>query len=222
MTMAGWLVSVRRGLFLVLQLETDTQVTVDDPWILAALAFSPCYIGGWTAAEHWGLTEQIFRSTLVVTAGALRSTSVTLLGSEFRTVRTSKLRVSSVPSLWRGAVRVAVSDRERTLADGLSNPAWVGGVRHLAEMLAAYRRSEHWSPTKLLAALAVHSRGAAYKRLGYLAEKVLHADPAILANANAHQSAGIIALDPQVKAAGKILKRWGLRINVTISAEDAS
>jgi hypothetical protein len=27
----------------------------------------PCYIGGWSAAEHWGLTEQIFRSLCVMT-----------------------------------------------------------------------------------------------------------------------------------------------------------
>jgi hypothetical protein len=31
-------------------------------WLVAHKLFSPCYIGGWIAAHHWGLTEQIFNS----------------------------------------------------------------------------------------------------------------------------------------------------------------
>lgn len=66
---AGWLRRVWRGLYLVLPLEaqSDRAITVEDPWILADELFSPCYIGGWSAAQHWGLTEQIFRSVFVVT-----------------------------------------------------------------------------------------------------------------------------------------------------------
>lgn len=203
-------------------LDAEGLTTVDDPWILASQAFAPCYIGGWTAAEHWGLTEQIFRSTFVVTAGAARTTSMTLLGSEFRIVRASKDRVESVMSTWRGSVRVAVSDRERTLADGLANPDWVGGVRHLVEMLATHRRSEQWSPPKLLSALATHPKGAAYKRLGYLVENVLGGDDALVEAALDRKSAGVIRLDPEVKAPGKIVTRWGLRLNVTLPAQDAS
>lgn len=65
----GWPRRVRRGLYLVLPLEaqSDRAITVEDPWILADELFSPCYIGGWSAAQHWGLTEQIFRSVFVVT-----------------------------------------------------------------------------------------------------------------------------------------------------------
>lgn len=219
---AGWLAAIRRGLFYVLPLEAGKLTTVDDPWVLASQAFAPCYIGGWTAAEHWGLTEQIFRSTFVVTAGAARTTSMTLIGSEFRLVRASKDRVESVLPTWRGSVRVAVSDRERTLADGLANPVWVGGVRHLVEMLSTYKRSEQWSPTKLLSALAAHPKGAAYKRLGYLVENALGGEDALVKAALEHKSTGVIRLDPQVKATGKIITRWGLRLNVTLPAQDAS
>jgi predicted transcriptional regulator of viral defense system len=219
---AGWLAVIRRGFFYVLPLEAGTLTTVEDPWVLASQAFSPCYIGGWTAAEHWSLTEQLFRSTFVVTAGAARTTSVTLIGSEFRIVRASKARVASVVPSWRGTARVAVSDRERTLADGLANPEWVGGVRHLVEMLSTYKRSEHWHPKKLLAALASHPKGAAYKRLGYLVETVLGGDDTVVREALAHRSSGVIQLDPQVKAVGKILTRWGLRLNVALPSQDAS
>src|SRR6266498_2492698 len=88
-----WVLPVKRGLFFVLPLEASVSTTIDDPWVLAAAAFSPCYIGGWSAAEHWGLTEQIFRSTFVVTASSVRKASITLLGAEFRTVRSTRARV---------------------------------------------------------------------------------------------------------------------------------
>src|SRR5437899_2338934 len=70
----GWLARARRGMYLVLPLEVGPgqRTVAEDPWVLAREAFSPCYIGGWSAAEHWGLTEQIFRSTLVVTARPTR------------------------------------------------------------------------------------------------------------------------------------------------------
>jgi|GEM_PF-6032200 len=40
----------------------------DEPWAVAQKLFVPCYVGGWSAAEYWDFTEQIFNSTLVVLA----------------------------------------------------------------------------------------------------------------------------------------------------------
>jgi len=58
----GWLSRVRRGLYVPVPLETRTgDVALEDPWLVAERLFAPCYIGGWSAAEHWDLTEQIFR-----------------------------------------------------------------------------------------------------------------------------------------------------------------
>src|SRR5215468_882578 len=60
----GWVARVRRGLYLLLPLEAAGAATmaIEDPWVLAEVTLAPCYVGGWSAAEHWGLTEQIFRS----------------------------------------------------------------------------------------------------------------------------------------------------------------
>ena len=61
----GWLQRVRRGIYVAVPLESqraDSQP--EDSWIIAEAAFSPCYISGWSAAEHWGLTEQVFRTVL--------------------------------------------------------------------------------------------------------------------------------------------------------------
>ena len=34
--------------------------SLEDPLVIAEKLFSPCYVGGWSAAEYWGITEQIF------------------------------------------------------------------------------------------------------------------------------------------------------------------
>jgi hypothetical protein len=51
---------------------------------------SPCYIGGWSACAHWGLTEQVFRTLLVVTARRVRHRDVEIQGLPLHlTVRAS-------------------------------------------------------------------------------------------------------------------------------------
>lgn len=219
----GWLARVRRGLYLVVPLEADHEkATVDDPWVLARELFSPCYIGGWTAAEHWGLTEQLFRSTFVVTAASVRSSSPSFLGSEFRLVRATGSRVTSVPPIWRGPEKVAVSDRERTIADALAAPGWVGGVRHLAEILRTYRSSAEWSAERLVARVAETGSGAALKRLGYLTETLLGGDSLIVERALAGRTSGLIRLDPGISGRGRLSTRWRLWKNVDLDAGETS
>lgn len=218
----GWLVRVRRGLYLVLPLEAGRDGgAVEDPWILARELFAPCYIGGWTAAEHWGFTEQLFRSTFVVTAAAIRHAKETFLGAEFHLVRAKRSRVGNVRPIWRGRERIAVSDRERTIADALASPSWVGGIRHLAEILRSYRSSKEWNPNRLIERVGEVDSGAAFKRLGYLAETVLSAESVLVDAALARRSAGVVKLDPAIEGRGRLTKRWGLWLNARLEAPPA-
>ena len=216
---AGWIARARRGLYLILPLEAtgSNATTIEDPWVLAEVLLSPCYIGGWSAAEHWGLTEQIFRSTFVATAGGARSKSRTLLGTELHIVRVSRRRINVGAYVWLGPLRVPVSDRERTIADALVNPAWVGGVRHLVEILATYRRGPDWNPSKLLARMKELGRGSAYKRLGFLAEQVLDEELALIAECDRAKTSGVIKLDPAVPSRGHLVRKWGLWANIDLT-----
>jgi predicted transcriptional regulator of viral defense system len=217
LTRAGWLKRLRRGLYLVLPLEAEARTggVVEDPWILATKLFGPCYIGGWSAAEHWGLTEQIFRPVFVVSASHRRRSKVELGEIEFHVVVTSPKRVESVKPIWRGRERVAVSSPERTIADALVTPSWVGGIRHLAEMLTSYRR-ESWNPDGLLSELAALGVGAAFKRLGYLVETLGLKTPKVVALAAKRRTSGNVKLDPSIRARGRLLKRWGLWVNAGV------
>src|SRR5712691_11340985 len=118
---SGWLARARRGIYLVLPIEAKPgNVRIaDDAWVLAAELFAPCYIGGWTAAGHWGLTEQLFRSTFVASSAPRRRQRENRLSTEFHIVRVRADRMKGASSVWRGDRRVAVSDRERTIVDAL-------------------------------------------------------------------------------------------------------
>jgi predicted transcriptional regulator of viral defense system len=63
--------------------------------------------------------------------------------------------------------------------------------------------------------------GAAFKRLGYLAETVLSAEPALVDASLARRSAGVVKLDPAVAGRGRLTKRWGLWLNVRVDASIA-
>ena len=213
----GWLSRVRRGLYLILPLETGQEGTaIEDPWILADELYSPCYIGGWTAAEHWGLTDQLFRETFVVTSANFRRSPEVLLGAEFHLTHGTHERVSQVGQVWRGGERISVSDRERTIADALANPNWVGGVRQLIEILCTHRESEQWNAKRLLERVGEVGSGAAFKRLGYLIDTVLKPDPHIVNEAYARRTSGIVKLDPAIHERGPISTRWGLSVNVAL------
>ena len=215
----GWVARLRRGLYLVLRLEwtPGVPVIVEDPWVLARVAFAPCYVGGWSAAEHWGLTEQVFHGTFVATARTVRRTTERILGLESHLARVSPNRLSGATMVWRGSERVPVSDREKTIADALTSPDWVGGVRHLAEILITYRESPEWNPILLLRRVRELPGRAAFKRLGFLAEALLPEDRAIVKAAQAERSAGVVRLQPASRSRGKLNKRWGLWVNVSLA-----
>jgi predicted transcriptional regulator of viral defense system len=227
----GWLRRVRRGTYQIAALEasSSTVAPYEDPWTLAGAVFAPCYIGGWSAAEHWGLTEQLFRETFVVTAASVRSTHTTVGGLAFRLARVSRGRAVGDATVWRRTAQVTCSSPERTLIDGGNSPAWIGGVRHLAEVVARY--AEH--PSRDLKALAQslkeYGRGSGAKRLGFLAERLVDGEHDeqvretllfIRDVAVEHRTAGVVKLDPGVRSRGHMNTAWGLWVNAEVVRRD--
>jgi predicted transcriptional regulator of viral defense system len=90
-------------------------------------------------------------------------------------------------------------------------------MRHLTDTLKAYRDSGRGSAHKLEAELTKHANGAAWKRAGFLAERLWPEAEGMVEAALAHRSHGVIKLDPAVRSRGKMSRRWGLWINVSVS-----
>jgi predicted transcriptional regulator of viral defense system len=215
----GWIRRARRGLYLVLPLEADPAPAagVEDAWLLAQEAFAPCYIGGWSAGRHWRLTSFDDPRVFVVSAASLRASAATLMGVEFRLAHAPAKRIGWAEPVASGRQKVLISGRELTLSDALAVPAWMGGVTNLAQALLAYRASDAWNPKALLERLGERWSGAAFKRLGWLAERLLPDEKELIDACLARRTSGVIALDPSAKGPGRIQKRWGLRINAEVS-----
>ncbi len=214
---SGWIKRVKRGIYYILPIESNNIVdpSVDDPWILAKELFSPCYIGGWSAAEHWGLTEQIYNSVFVVTAGNIRKKSDEILGTKFNVVRTKSINSLGLVSVWRGQEQVLVSDKEKTIADILSNPDWIGGGRVLLEILKSYIEDDKEDFDKIVSMLNELGNGAACKRLGYFLEKLFPNKGNIIKKLYMKKTKGLIKLDPSIDNKGKLNTRWGIWINIS-------
>ena len=140
----GWLSRIRRGVYTTVPLgATDPSAWREDAWVVAARLFAPCYIGGWSASEHWSLTEQVFRTVVVMTARPVRLSSVDVQDQPFRLKHISRRKLFGSSTEWRGRVRINVSDPSRTIVDILDDPAIGGGMRHGQVIGSTNAKGEH-------------------------------------------------------------------------------
>ena len=217
----GWLDRVRRGLYLPVPLDSHRSGRAHmDPWVVGSSVFEPAYIAGWSAAEHWDLTEQIFRSVLMATAQRPRDRHPTVGGTRFilHTVPSSK-HVGLVPA-WRGGSRVQITDPAKTIVDVLSDPRWGGGIRLVSEMLDEYLDRDDRDDNKVVEYGDLVGNGAMFKRLGYLLERADLPATGFVDACRARRTSGINDLDPSVNAGGPILSAWGIRLNVDLDRTD--
>jgi predicted transcriptional regulator of viral defense system len=207
---AGWLSRVRRGLYVPVPLESRTSdVPLEDAWVIAAQLYGPCYIGGWSAAEYWDLTEQIFRTVVVMTVQRPRDRSPTIKQTDFLLRSVQEKALFGLKSVWRGQVKVDVSDPTRTMLDMLSDPQLGGGIRSTVDMLKNYLKSEKKDLALLLEYTSRLGNGAVFKRLGFLLEKFSPDDQEAIARCRERLTTGNAKLDPALET-DKLVTRWRL------------
>ena len=161
----GWLRRVGHGIYVPVPLDSLESVHVlDDPWILVPSLYAPAYIGGRTAAQHWDLTEQIFRDIVVLTAQPVRKKSQIRHGAPFSLKHINASKIFGIRTLWRGRSRIAVSDLHRTIVDILDDPKLGGGIQHVAECLTIYLFHAERDDGKILAYGDRLGNGAVFKR----------------------------------------------------------
>jgi predicted transcriptional regulator of viral defense system len=217
----GWLARVRRGVYVTVPLSASTpDEWRADLWRAAALAYEPCYVAGWSACEHWGLTEQIFRDLMVVTAKPIGVRREEIQGTPVRIKVVPSAKVFGTLGVWRGAKRVDVSDPSRTLVDVLDDPSMGGGIRHVAEILEEYLGSPHRDEELLLEHCRHHGNRSIYKRLGYLLEARGLEEHELVASCRKLMSSGVVMLDPRIDAPGERDSSWNLRVNARIDPVD--
>jgi len=205
----GWLRRIGHGLYVPVPLDlAGSEQLIADPWVLVPTLFHQCYIGGWTAAHHWELTEQLFNETLVFTTRRLTEKRVIAQGTAFVLRNVKPKRLFGLKTLWRGSVKVHISDPARTLVDMIAAPEVGGGIDHVTDALSAYLESKTADRELLIRYGRQFNNGVIFKRLGYLAETRLH-DNKLAAECRSRLTQGYARLDPALPPK-KLVTAWRL------------
>lgn len=206
----GWVSRVKRGLYITVPIESHTaDVPLEDPWIVAERLFSPCYIGGWSAAEHWGLTEQIFRAILIMTTQSPRDRRPGFKGTSYVLRTVSPSAMFGLKTVWRGSIKVSVSDPSRTILDMVHIPKLGGGIRSVMDMLSAYMKSDHKDLSLIISYGEKLGNGAVFKRLGFILEHNYPEEKIAIEACRAMLTKGNARLDPSLET-NRLIRRWHL------------
>jgi len=213
----GWLTRIKKGLFITVPLgAVNPAERKENPWIVAAVVFNPCYIGGWSACEHWGLTDQIFKDIVVFSSKKPRKRRVEIQGTTYIVKNIKVEKMFGTKTIWLEQTRVTISDPSRTLVDILNEPYLGGGIRNVASILREYFEGEHRDESKILDYISKIGNRTVYKRLGYLIEILKIDAPKTVDICRKNISSGYSRLEPSLPPKGKALRKWNLRVNAKL------
>lgn len=213
----GWLTRIKKGLFITVPLGTvNPAERKENPWIVATIVFNPCYIGGWSACEHWGLTEQIFKDVVVFSSRKPRRKKLEIQGTTYIVKNIKAEKTFGTKTIWLEQTRINISDPSRTLIDILNEPYLGGGIRNVTSILKEYFEEEYRDESKVLDYISKLGNKTVYKRLGYLIE-ILNIDaPRIVDVCRKNISSGYSKLEPSLPSKGKFLRKWNLLVNAKL------
>lgn len=213
----GWLSRIRKGLYITVPLgAVNPADRREDPWIVATRIFEPCYIGGWSACEHWGLTEQIFKDIIIITSRKIRERKLNIQNTLYIIKVVNKEKLFGTNIVWREQTKAIVSDPSRTLIDILDDPYIGGGMRHISEVVKNFFMGELRDERRLIEYIEKLNNRTVYKRLGYIIETLNLNLQNLIKTCHTNLSKGYSTFDPTVDAKGTFIRKWNLRVNTKI------
>lgn len=213
----NWLVRIRKGLYSIVPLGgMRPDAGREDTWVVAQAVFSPCYIGGWSACEYWGFTEQIFNNIIVYTTKRIDAAKKTIQGANYLIKFIKKDKYFGLKPVWKDQIKIMVSDPARTVIDLLNDPKSGGGIRNVILMVKEYFSSKERNDNSLVEYLSKFGNRTIYKRLGYIIEISKIDASSVLETCERNISSGFSKLDPSLAKKGRTIKKWNLIINSSL------
>lgn len=210
----GWIRRIRRGRFAVIPLSSGEDRSPQlHEFIVAMELASPAVIAYWSALNHHGMTEQLPHTVFVATDHPIRRQPGDVLGVTYKIVSLKQDKIFGVIKDWIGEIPFSITDREKTIIDGLDLPGYVGGVSEIAKSLTGFWKDLNEEKLRNYAARIGNS--AVTKRLGFIMETLDLGDCEAL-RAVVPLAAGFSPLDPTMPKRGKYNRRWGLLVNMEI------
>jgi predicted transcriptional regulator of viral defense system len=215
MAKKGWLQKLSSGVYRILPVFASGEAPIEDPWSIAMDLFKPAFISGWTAAEHWDLTEQVFNTVSLITSIPRNPSLRKIGGVEFRIKALPARRIFGHVPIWTGSRKIEMADPHRVVVDILDDPSFGGGGRHTLDIIKEYVRSGKCDGDILKDYAKRYEKGTVFKRMGFLLESFnAPVSEEWLEDCKTNISRGVSDLDPGSPHVGRISTRWNLRINL--------
>lgn len=211
----GWIRRIRSGRFAVIPLSSGGDRTPQlHEYVIAMQLVTPAAIAYWSALNHHGMTEQLPRLIYVETNHPVHRPLREALGFSFKIVSVRPAKFFGIAQDWAHEQPFQVTDREKTVVDGLDLPQYAGGVGEIAKALLS-----SWSQldeAKLRDYAGRIGNSAAAKRLGFLMETLGLGNSEVLRK-EVPLAPGFSPLDPTLPRRGRYNRRWGLLVNAQIT-----
>ncbi len=178
---------------------------------IASHVVFPSYISFWSALSWHGFTEQLPRTTFVVT---------TKRREEIEYEETRIKFVTLSPPRFFGYIRsedVVIADREKSLIDSLLLPRYAGGIKEVAKCLS--NAWEEISEKTITDYTLRMGNASLIKRLGYLTKALKLPIDKDLLKLKSNIGKGYSLLDPSSPKSKKYDHEWMLNLNVDIKKE---
>ena len=210
----GWIRRIRRGRFAVIPLSSGEDRSPQlHEFVMAMELVSPAVISYWSALNHYGMTEQLPRTVFVATDHPVCRQPGNVLGVTYRIVSLKREKMFGITKDWIDEIPFSVTDKEKTIIDGLDLPQYVGGVSEIAKAIKGFWKD--LNEEKLRSYAARIGNSAVAKRLGFIMEKLGLGDCEAI-RAAVPLALGFSPLDPTMPKRGKYNRRWGLLINMEL------
>jgi predicted transcriptional regulator of viral defense system len=202
-------VRIKRGFYLpVLSKFLTGDEAFSNPWVVLPKIFPGYYIGGWSAAHHFGLTDQLFSSTCVLTTAPIMRPRVHLKKFTYALFRSQSLTGTEI--LWVDQEKILISNPHKTILDMFHKPKCGGGITHVIECFQSYL-AETFDLQLFKEAAESYQNGALFKRIGYISELVLGIDHPICTLAKTRLTKGHSLLEFD-SPSPTLIDRWNLFI----------
>ena len=208
----GWLYRVKRGVYVPVPIDSiSSNITLEEPFVIADSIYHPGYIGSFSAIKHWDLSEQIIETIYYFSTKPLKERNPVYGSTKFKIKTVKENRIFGTKTIWYGSKKIKVSDPTKTIVDILDDPKLVGGMSVVYDVFKEYMETEHCDFKMLLNYAERMNNKTILKRLGFMIDVKFNEIPDEFTDIKENISSGYSNFDPIINCK-LIVEKWKLKV----------
>jgi len=203
----GYIKRIEKGKYLIVPLDANKEEYTLHEFILGSMLAKPYAIAYWSALNYYGLTEQIPAKVFAQTTSRRKHQTVAVFGVKYKIVRIKSEKFFGLQKIWIENTQINITDKEKTIIDGLDKPQYCGGM---IEVIKALKNGRKELDFKKLSQYANQiGNSGVVRRLGYVCDllniKIKLTPPKVR---------NYLLLDPTMPVGQKKNAKWKLVVNL--------